>query len=85
VVPFSGSALHELIAHGQWKRNVYETVTVDVADFAAAHAKFVAAKTVRRMGDFFPRRNRIVDSLRCVCDRHVLRPSMKGNYISHTC
>lgn len=63
MVRFGLSTSHQFISHMQRKRNVNEAVAVNVANFAAAHAEFRAAKAMRRVFDFFPARNSFVDLL----------------------
>lgn len=46
MVRLGRAALHQLISHRQWKRNVDEAVAVDMADFAATNAELCATKTV---------------------------------------
>jgi hypothetical protein len=77
MVWFSRPAFHKFIPHRQWKWNVHETVAVHVADFTMANEEFHAAKSVRRVHDFFPGRNRFADLLPCARHRHNFTPSFE--------
>src|SRR5690242_20723104 len=69
------------MAHGQWKRNVHKAVAVYVTYFPAPNAKFRASKTMRRVRDLFPSRNRLVDLLARSRNRHSLTSwGQKGLY-----
>jgi len=51
VVRLRHTTLDQFIAHIQRERNIHKPVTVNVTNFAAAHAELRAAKSVRCMPD----------------------------------
>lgn len=63
----------EFVAHANGKRQVGPSAAVQVAQLAAADAKFDAAKTVRRDGHVRPRRHftndLLLDALRRIQPR----------------
>jgi hypothetical protein len=69
----------------KWKRNVYETVAVDMTDFAMAQAEFRTAKTMRRVRDLVPSRNRLVDLLVRSANRHSFTLGVKSDPTAASC
>lgn len=67
---FGLSLLDHFVPQVLWEWNVYQAVAVHMTNFAAAHAEFRAAKTMRCLADSLPGRHHGCYFLSCPWYRH---------------